>query len=211
MCGSPISNTTNGSWGTEGCRLDWRNRDCCPAGRPRRSVRHGRRMSPASGFEQFHHINPAAQVRHSQGDSLEKVRCLSAHRCSTAYHASEHSHSGDCCVLDEPCCRRGDFCAAGRHRGALAAFAICRRQLKVSNSISEESEEKPFMRKALVVALSLAMFCTACSTAWVSTLDSILAASAPALINILQIVAVAKGQPINRHLSAKIIADETVN
>src|SRR5713101_587860 len=161
-------------------------------------------MSPASGFEQFHHVNQAAQVRHSQGDSLEKVRCLSAHCCSTAYHASEHCHTGDCCVLDEPCCRRGDFCAAGRHRGALAAFAICRRQLKVSNSISEESEEKPIMRKALVVALSLAMFCTACSTAWVSTLDSILAAAAPALINILQIVAVAKGQPINSNLSAKI-------
>src|SRR5260370_4820121 len=167
-------------------------------------------MSPASGFEKFHHINPAAQVRHSQGDCLEKVRCLSAHRCSTAYQASERSHSGDCCVLDEPCCRRRDFCAAGRHRGALAAFAICRRQLKVSNSISEESEEKPFMRKALVVALSLAMFCTACSTAWVSTLDSILAAAAPALINILQIVAVAKGQPINSNLSAKINADATV-
>ncbi len=112
-------------------------------------------MSPASGFEQFHHVNQAAQVRHSQGDSLEKVRCLSAHCCSTAYHASEHCHTGDCCVLDEPCYRRGDLCAAGRHRGALAAFAICRRQLKVSNSISEESEEKPFMRKALVVALSL--------------------------------------------------------
>src|SRR5713101_2084101 len=167
-------------------------------------------MSPASGFEQFHHVNQAAQVRHSQGDSLEKVHCLSAHRCSTVYHASEHRHSGDCCVLDEPCCRRGDFCAAGRHRGALAAFAICRRQLKVSNSISEESEEKPIMRKALVVALSLAMFCTACSTAWVSTLDSILAAAAPALINILQIVAVAKGQPINSNLSAKINADATV-
>ena len=66
------------------------------------------------------------------------------------------------------------------------------------------------MRKALVVALSLAMFCTACSTAWVSTLDSILAAAAPALINILQIVAVAKGQPINSNLSAKINADATV-
>jgi hypothetical protein len=92
----------------------------------------------------------------------------------------------------------------------LAAFATCRSQLEIKNSISEESEEKPFMRKALVVALSLAMFCTACSTAWVSTLDSILAAAAPALINILQIVAVAKGQPINSNLSAKINADATV-
>jgi hypothetical protein len=66
------------------------------------------------------------------------------------------------------------------------------------------------MRKVLVVSLSLAIFCTACSTAWVSTLDSILAAAAPALINILQIVAVANGQPVNSNLAAKIAADATV-
>ncbi len=60
------------------------------------------------------------------------------------------------------------------------------------------------MRKVLIVVLSLAMFCTACSTAWVLTLDSILAAAAPALINILQIVAVANGQPVNANLAAKI-------
>jgi len=63
------------------------------------------------------------------------------------------------------------------------------------------------MRKALVVSLSLVMLCTACSTAWVSTLDSILAAAAPALINILQIVAVANGQPVDGNLAAKINAD----
>jgi len=51
------------------------------------------------------------------------------------------------------------------------------------------------------------MLCTACSTAWVSTLDSILAAAAPALINILQIVAVANGQPVNSTLAAKINTD----
>jgi len=66
------------------------------------------------------------------------------------------------------------------------------------------------MRKALIVALSLAMFCAACSTAWVSTLDSILAAAAPALVNILQIAAVANGQPVNLNLEAKINADATV-
>jgi hypothetical protein len=65
-------------------------------------------------------------------------------------------------------------------------------------------------RKALVIVLSFAMFCTACSTAWVSTLDSILAAAAPALINILQIVAVANGQPVNLNLAAKINADATI-
>jgi hypothetical protein len=66
------------------------------------------------------------------------------------------------------------------------------------------------MKTVLVVALSLAIFCTACSTAWVTTLDSILTAAAPALINILQIVAVANGQPVNSNLAAKINADATV-
>jgi hypothetical protein len=66
------------------------------------------------------------------------------------------------------------------------------------------------MKTILIVALSLTMFCTACSTAWVSTLDSILAAAAPALIDILQIVAVANGEPVNSNLEAKINADATV-
>ena len=63
------------------------------------------------------------------------------------------------------------------------------------------------MKKAFIVVLSFAIFCTACSSAWVSTLDSILAAAAPALINILQIVAVANGQPVNSNLAARINAD----
>lgn len=63
------------------------------------------------------------------------------------------------------------------------------------------------MKKVLAIALTSAMFCTGCSTAWVSTLDSILAAAAPALIDILQIVAAANGQPLNSTLTAKIDAD----
>ncbi|MGO9574503.1 MAG: hypothetical protein ACLPTQ_09270 [Terriglobales bacterium] len=66
------------------------------------------------------------------------------------------------------------------------------------------------MRKTLVASLSLAMFCTACSTTWVSTLDSILVVAAPALIDILQIAAVANGQPMNTNLEAKINADATI-
>jgi hypothetical protein len=66
------------------------------------------------------------------------------------------------------------------------------------------------MRNVLVLALSCAMLCTACSTAWVSTLDSILAAAAPALVDILQIVAVANNQPVNANLAAKIYADATL-
>ncbi len=65
------------------------------------------------------------------------------------------------------------------------------------------------MKKFFVVVLCLIVFCTACSTAWVSTLDSILGAAAPALVNILQIVAVANGQPVNSALEAKINADAT--
>jgi len=66
------------------------------------------------------------------------------------------------------------------------------------------------MKKALVALLSLAMFYTACSTAWVSTVDSILVAAAPALIDILQIAAVANGQPMDINLEAKINADAAV-
>lgn len=64
------------------------------------------------------------------------------------------------------------------------------------------------MRKALLaLTLSLAVACTACSTAWVSTLDSILAAGAPALINILQIVSAASGNPMSTSLASKINVD----
>jgi hypothetical protein len=66
------------------------------------------------------------------------------------------------------------------------------------------------MNNIFIFVLSLAMFCTACSSTWVSTLDSILAAAAPALINILQIVAVANGQPVNSGLAAKINTDAAV-
>jgi hypothetical protein len=66
------------------------------------------------------------------------------------------------------------------------------------------------MKKCLIVAVVCLIACTACSTAWVSTLDSILAAAAPALINILQIAAVADGKPMNTNLEARINADAAV-
>lgn len=66
------------------------------------------------------------------------------------------------------------------------------------------------MKKVLVAVLSLVMLCSACSTAWVSTLDAILAAAVPSLINILQIVAIAKGLPADADLAAKINADSAV-
>jgi hypothetical protein len=61
----------------------------------------------------------------------------------------------------------------------------------------------------ITIVLSLAFITTACSTAWVSTLDTILAVAAPALSNILQIVAIADGKPFNSQLAAKIATDAT--
>lgn len=64
------------------------------------------------------------------------------------------------------------------------------------------------MKKFLLVpVLALTLVFSGCSAAWVSTFDSILAAAAPALINILQIVAVANGKPFNAGLAAKVNAD----
>jgi hypothetical protein len=63
------------------------------------------------------------------------------------------------------------------------------------------------MKTILVFTLSAAILLTGCSAAWISTIDSILAVAAPALINILQIVAVANNQPLNSNLAAKIDAD----
>jgi hypothetical protein len=61
------------------------------------------------------------------------------------------------------------------------------------------------------ITLALLLCCTmtiaGCSIAWVTTLDDILAAAAPALINILNIIAIAKGEPLNTATTAKINAD----
>lgn len=63
------------------------------------------------------------------------------------------------------------------------------------------------MKKVLVLVLALAMIGVGCTTAWVSTLDSILAAAAPALINILEIVSVSNNKPIDTAQVAKITTD----
>lgn len=59
----------------------------------------------------------------------------------------------------------------------------------------------------LAITLSITLVVSGCSAAWVTTLDNILVAAAPALINILNIIAIAKGQPTNPALAAKINAD----
>jgi len=64
-------------------------------------------------------------------------------------------------------------------------------------------------RKSLYLAVILcaSMLLTSCSAAWVSTLDTILAAAAPALINILQIIAIAESKPFHAELATKINSD----
>jgi uncharacterized protein with PIN domain len=64
------------------------------------------------------------------------------------------------------------------------------------------------MKKSiLAVALCLALVVQGCSLAWVSKLDTIIVALAPALINALNIVAIYEGKPANTALEAKITAD----
>jgi hypothetical protein len=63
------------------------------------------------------------------------------------------------------------------------------------------------MKISVAALLFCVMLCTACSTAWVSTIDSILAVAAPALIDILQIVAAANGQLVDATQVSKIDAD----
>jgi hypothetical protein len=59
----------------------------------------------------------------------------------------------------------------------------------------------------LVLLLAPLLALQGCSTAWISKLDTILAAAAPALINVLNIVSIAEGKPVNTGLEAKITAD----
>jgi hypothetical protein len=51
---------------------------------------------------------------------------------------------------------------------------------------------------------------SACTAPWVTTLDAVLTTAGPALVNILQIVAIANGQPMNAGLAAKIAADVVI-
>jgi hypothetical protein len=64
------------------------------------------------------------------------------------------------------------------------------------------------MKKLLALTLCCTLFFTGCSAAWLSTFDGYLKIAGPILIQILDIVALAKGQPVNATLQAKILADE---
>ena len=69
-------------------------------------------------------------------------------------------------------------------------------------------------KQILALVLSLALIIVTVpmggcsfSPAWLTTIDSVLTAGAPALINILNIISIAKGQPLNTTLAAKITFD----
>ena len=59
----------------------------------------------------------------------------------------------------------------------------------------------------LIITLSYTLILQGCSLAWVGTLDTVLAAAAPALNNVLTIIALAQNKPVNTVLEAKITAD----
>jgi hypothetical protein len=59
----------------------------------------------------------------------------------------------------------------------------------------------------LAILLCYTLVLQGCSLAWVGTLDRILAAAAPALNNVLTIVALASNKPVNQVLEDKITAD----
>lgn len=63
------------------------------------------------------------------------------------------------------------------------------------------------LRIGTVGILALALVLQGCSLAWVGTLDTVLAAAAPALNNVIAIVDLAQNKPVNTTLQAKITAD----
>jgi hypothetical protein len=57
------------------------------------------------------------------------------------------------------------------------------------------------------IVLSYCLILAGCSLAWIGTLDTVLAAAAPALNNVLTIIALVENKPVNQTLEDKITAD----
>jgi hypothetical protein len=64
------------------------------------------------------------------------------------------------------------------------------------------------MKKLLVPVLAATMLCVGCSAAWVSTLENYVKIAGPILIQILDIVSLAKGDAPSPALVSKITADQ---
>jgi hypothetical protein len=62
-------------------------------------------------------------------------------------------------------------------------------------------------KMGLIALLCAAVSLSGCSVSWLTTMDSILASAAPALVTILQIASIAKGQPVDMGLVTKINGD----
>lgn len=63
------------------------------------------------------------------------------------------------------------------------------------------------MKAFACIALSCLLVLAGCSVAWVATLDNILAAAAPALNNVITIVDLSQGKPVDQALETKITND----
>lgn len=63
-------------------------------------------------------------------------------------------------------------------------------------------------RRKLAIVFTLAFCLSACSTAWLTTFENYLKIAGPILIQILDIVSLAKGDPANPVLVAKINTDQ---
>jgi len=59
----------------------------------------------------------------------------------------------------------------------------------------------------LAPVLAIAIIATGCSVAWLSTFEGYLKVAGPILVQILDIVSLVKGTPVNSSLQAKITAD----
>ena len=60
----------------------------------------------------------------------------------------------------------------------------------------------------IALVLCVLMIATGCSTAWLAPFENYVKIAGPILIQILEIVSVAKGVPVNPALAAKITADQ---
>jgi len=64
------------------------------------------------------------------------------------------------------------------------------------------------MKKTLALCLVGTLMLAGCSTAWLSTFEGYLQIAGPILIQILDVISIAKGTPVNSQLVAKIQADQ---